>query len=509
MNKFFSVIFGRILYTALFVLLQVAALIIMFLYFSEKFAYFYVFSILISVAVLLHLMYENGNPEYKLAWVIPILIFPIFGGFLYIMFSRNRSNEHTKKKISELDKYYEKALKADIAVLEDLKKEDKDAALQANYIKSTAHSVPVQHTKTKYFPLGEDFFEDVIEEIKNAKRFIFLEYFIIEEGYMWDNILNELKKKAEEGVEIRIMYDDFGCMFKLGQKYDKTLRSYGFKVHVFHRFNNILTPSFNTRDPRKILVIDGIIGYTGGLNLADEYMNKVSPFGHWKDTAIKLTGAGVWSLSVMFLSLWDSLNNITESFAKYAPEQTEIQKIQNDGYVQPFTDIPLDDCEVAKTVYLNIINRAKKYVYITTPYLIIDNTMIEALCAAATSGVDVRIVTPAIGDHKYVHFTSRSYYDILIKHGVKIYEYTPGFIHAKNFLCDDKYAVVGTVNLDFRSLYLHYECAVWMYKCSVLADIKKDFDEIFKVSEQITKPKKRMLISRIALSILKAFSPLL
>lgn len=509
MNKFFNIVFGRILYTSLFIILQVAAIVLMFIFFSENFAYFYLFSILISVAVLLHLMYKNGNPEYKLAWVIPILIFPIFGGFLYIMFSRNRSNEHTKKKIGELDKYYEKALKADSQVLEKLENEDKTAAIQSRYIKNTAHSVPCQYTKTDYLPLGEDFFEDIMKEIKKAKRFIFLEYFIIEEGYMWDNILDLLKQKQQEGVEIRIMYDDFGCMFKLPQNYYKKLKSYGFKVHVFHRFNNILTPAFNNRDHRKILVIDGIVGYTGGLNLADEYINKTSPFGHWKDTAVKLTGTAVWNFTVMFLSLWDSLNNITEDFSQYAADEEALKQIESDGYVQPFTDIPLDEYEVSKTVYLNLINRAKDYIYITTPYLIIDNTMIEALCAATTSGVDVRIVTPAIGDHKYIHFLSRSYYDILIKNGVKIYEYTPGFIHAKNFVCDDKYAVVGTVNLDFRSLYLHYECAVWMYGCSAVSDIKKDFEKIIDVSEQITTPKKRLLISRVALSILKAFSPLM
>lgn len=509
MNKFFNVFFGRILYTALFVILQAAAIVIMFLFFSEKFAYFYIFSVVISLMVVLYLIYKDGNPEYKLAWVIPILIFPIFGGFLYLLFSHNRLNEKTKKKIGELDKYYDKSLKADSTVLEKLESEEKEAAIQSRYIKNTAHSVPMQHTKTDYLPLGEDFYEDVMREIKKAEKFIFLEYFIIEEGYMWDNILEVLREKQKQGVEIRIMYDDFGCMFKIPQHYDRLLKSYGFQVHVFHRFNNILTPSFNNRDHRKILVIDGAVGYTGGLNLADEYMNKVNPYGHWKDTAIKLSGAAVWSLTVMFLSLWDSLNDVTEDFEKYAADERIIAQTENDGYVQPFSDIPLDDYDVSKTVYLNMINRAKDYIYISTPYLIIDNTMIEALCAAAASGVDVRIITPAVGDHKYIQFLSRSYYDVLIKNGIKVYEYTPGFIHAKNFVCDDKYAIVGTVNLDFRSLYLHYECAVWMYKCSAVNDIKKDFEEIIKVSEQQTKPKKRMLISRIAISILKVFAPLM
>ncbi|MGN0173755.1 MAG: cardiolipin synthase [Acutalibacteraceae bacterium] len=509
MNKFFNIVFGRILYTAFFVILQASAIVIMYLYFNEKFAYFYAFSIFISIAVLLHLVYKDGNPEYKLAWVIPILVFPLFGGFLYICFSRNRTNDKIQKSLKELDKYYKESVNADEIGLEKLEKEDYTAYLQSKYIYNTAHTAPELKTKIKYLPIGEEFYKSVTEELKKAKKFIFMEYFIIEEGYMWDNILEILKQKIAEGVEIRLIYDDFGCMFKLPQNYNKKLEALGIKTIVFHRFNNILTPSFNNRDHRKILVIDGMVSFTGGINLADEYMNKTSPYGHWKDTAVKLTGAATWDFTVMFLSLWNTLKNTTEDFSKYEPDVLTASQIENDGYVQPFSDIPLDDYDISKNVYMNIINKAEKYVYITTPYLIIDNAMTEALCNAATSGVDVRIITPKIGDHKYIHFLSRSYYDTLIKYGVKIYEYTPGFIHAKNLVCDDKYAIVGTVNLDFRSLYLHYECAVWMYGSSAVADIKEDYDKTLKMSEQIKKPKKRRLLARVFISILKAFAPLM
>ncbi len=506
MNKFFHIVFGRIIYTTLFIVLQISILVIMLTFFSEYFAQFYIFGLLISAIVFLHLMYKDGSPEYKLAWVIPVLLLPIFGGFLYVLFTQNRSNKRTRQKLKELEKHYQNAIKPNYDIFKKIEADNNYAAIQSKYIKSTAHCPPYQNTKATYFKIGEDFLESVLNDLKNAKKFIFLEYFIIEEGFMWNSILEILKQKQREGVEIRIMYDDFGCMFKLPQNYYKTLISYGFKVHVFHKFNNIFTPSFNNRDHRKILVIDGIIGYTGGINLADEYINKAHPFGHWKDTAIRLYGKGVWSFTVMFLSLWDSLENIEEDFSSY---RVDADNVETDGFIQPFTDIPLDNHEISRTVYLNIINKAKDYVYITTPYLIIDNGVIEALCTASLSGVDVRIITPAIPDKKYIHFTSRSYYDVLIKNGVKIYEYTPGFIHAKSFVCDDEFAVIGTVNLDFRSLYLHYECAVWMYKSSCIDDIKTDFLNTFKISERIKRAKKQKPFQKLFLSILRAFSPLL
>ncbi len=254
MNKFFNIIFGRILYTALFVILQIAALVVMFLYFSENFAYFYIFCLLISAIVLLHLMYKNGNPEYKLAWVIPILVFPIFGGFLYLMFSQNRLNDTSRKKIMKFDEYYKKSIDSDENTIKKLENENKEAAIQSRYIQNTAHSFPWQKTQTKYLKIGEEFFESVINDLKNAKKFIFLEYFIIEEGVMWNSILDILRQKQKEGVEIRIMYDDFGCMFKLPQNYHKKLQSYGFKVHVFHKFNNILRRVLTIATTEKFLL---------------------------------------------------------------------------------------------------------------------------------------------------------------------------------------------------------------------------------------------------------------
>lgn len=510
MSKIPKFVFGKFLYTALFVALQIAVIVWAFVYFNERFAFFYAFNVVLSLAVLLHLIYKNSNPEYKLAWVIPILIFPIFGGFLYVVFTHNRSTEKMKKMVRKIDNTFSRSLKSENQVGRQLKAQNADAYLQSQYISNTTHSVISNNTETKYLPTGEAFFESVLDDLKNAKKFIFLEYFIIEQGVMWDSIYEILKQKVKQGIEVRVMYDDFGCMFKLPQNFSRQLEKDGIKVHVFHKFTNILSPTFNNRDHRKILVIDGIVGYCGGINLADEYINVKKPFGHWKDTAVRLYGGAVFNLTMMFLSIWDCMKNEkTDNYLTYAPSKEIVENIKSDGFVHPYSDIPLDEFEVSKSVYINMINKAKKYIYITTPYLIIDNTLIEALTLAALNGVDVRIITPYIPDHKYVHMITRSYYDVLIKSGVKIYEYTPGFIHSKTFVCDDEYAIVGTVNLDFRSLYLHYECAVWFYKSSVVGQVYDDILETMKASQRIESVKRKSLIVRIVISILKAFAPLL
>jgi len=322
--------------------------------------------------------------------------------------------------------------------------------------------------------------------LKKAEKFIFLEYFIIEEGVMWNSILDILKQKAEEGVDVRVIYDDAGCIFKLPYGYNKKLESMGIKCRVFNPLVPLLSSRINNRDHRKIAIIDGHTGFTGGINLADEYINEYEKFGHWKDSAIMIKGEAVWSMTVMFLSMWNYLDGSNEDFNKFKPDIEPLEESCKDGYVQPFADNPLDDETVGEIVYLNLINKARRYVYITTPYLIIDNEIITALTSAAKGGVDVRIITPYCGDKWYVHEVTRSYYRTLIESGVKIYEYTPGFIHSKTFVVDDEYGVVGTINMDYRSLFLHFECGVWMYKCRTIRDIKKDFNDTLKMCREIT-----------------------
>ena len=505
-----SFVLGRILYTLLFVSLQAAALIVMFRFFRDQFAYFYGFCVLLSIAATLHILNNDSNPAYKIAWLIPILLFPIFGGLFYLLFGKYRMTRRQKEAGLVVQRQIRAIMSGPESPLEDLYAQNPEAALHARYILNATGSPPSTHTQTEYFPIGEKMYEAMLRELENAKTFIFMEYFIIQEGVMWNGILDILERKAREGLDIRVMYDDLGCLFTLPRKYWKLLQRKGIRACVFNPFNSILSPRFNNRDHRKICVIDGNVAFTGGINLADEYINVYEKHGHWKDTGILLRGEAVWSFTVQFLAMWDFSTQETDEFANYAPERRLTPPVSCDGYLQPYTDIPLDGELVGKTVYLNLINRAQRYVYITTPYLIIDNEMMTALSIAAKSGVDVRIITPHVPDKKAVFFLTRSYYDQLLRSGVKIYEYTPGFIHAKTLVADDDYGVVGTINLDYRSLYLHVECAVWMYRNHAIMDMKQDFFHTLECSEEISLEKlgRPSGLMRLWRAILRAFAPL-
>lgn len=326
---------------------------------------------------------------------------------------------------------------------------------------------------------------------------------------MWSSILEILKEKVKEGVDVRIIYDDVGSIMKLPGGYEKELRKLGIKCRVFSPAAPVLSPRLNNRDHRKIAVIDGNIAYTGGINLSDEYANIVSRFGHWKDNAVRLYGNAAFSFTVMFISMWDFWNSEDMKLEKFLPDIEN--ESSTEGVVQPYSDSPLDNEPVGENAYMNIINRAKKYVYIMTPYLIIGNEVLSCIKNAAKSGVDVRIMTPAIPDKKFVHATTRSYYETLIESGVRIYEYTPGFLHSKTFVSDDSIATVGSFNLDFRSLYLHFECGALIYRSPAVLDIRKDFDETFKVCHEITleECKKVKFITKVSRIILRTLAPLL
>ncbi|MGO1371291.1 MAG: cardiolipin synthase [Senegalia sp. (in: firmicutes)] len=505
-----KILFNRILFIGIAIIIQLAVLIWMILQFQDYFVIFYSTSIIISIGVVLFIVNDSMNPAYKIAWLIPILLFPIFGGLFYIFFGGNKSSKKDKKRMNFIVRKMKSSLIVDDNVREKLKKESINASNQSLYLQNAAYSPLYENDGSEYFSLGEYKFEKLKKELRKAKEFIFLEYFIIAQGKMWDEILEILLKKVDEGVDIRVIYDDFGCILTLPYKYDEKLESMGIKCEVFNPLIPFLSPRLNNRDHRKIVVIDGKVGFTGGINLADEYINEKDRFGHWKDSAIMLKGEAVWSLTVMFLSIWDYLRGIDEDFTRFKREYDLNINIK-DGYVQPFTDNPLDDETVGQIAYLNLINKAKSHVYITTPYLIIDNEMVTALTAAAKSGIDVKIITPHHPDKWYAHAVTKSFYKILIESGVKIYEYTPGFIHAKNFVVDDEYAVVGTINLDYRSLYLHFECGVWMYKTKSVIAMKEDFLNTIKVSQEISYEDTENIIwyKRLKGSILKVFSPLM
>lgn len=511
MRKYFTIIFNRVVYTMLFVAVQLGALLAVLHFFKEQFVYFYAVCALLSVIAGIHVLNKDMNPAYKIAWLIPIMLLPIFGGLMYLMFGKLRMSRAQKRKLAEVEAKYGEALALYPGAAERLEAQGGDAALHAKYISSVTGVPPYTHTQTRYFPIGEAYFEALKAELEKAEKFILLEYFIINEGVMWDAILDILRRKAADGVEVMVMYDDLGCLFTLPQTYDRTLEKMGIKACVFHRFNSILNARFNTRDHRKICVIDGNVGFTGGINLADEYINARVRFGRWKDSGVMLRGEAVWSLTVMFLTMWDYFRREDHRFSDYAPASELVETTPDDGFVLPYTDTPYDDEALGETVYMNLINRARRYVYITTPYLVIDNEMLTALRTASKSGVDVRIIVPGVPDKKLVYSLTCSNFEPLLKAGVRIYLYTPGFIHAKNFVSDDCCGVVGTINLDYRSLYLHYECASWMYGSQAVTELREDFLQTFEDCQELTLDtlKHKNFLQNIGLALLRAFAPML
>lgn len=511
MKKIMQLIFHRAVIGAVLMLVQLAVLILMMIEFERYLVYFYGICVVISACVTLYIINNRSNPAYKIAWLIPILLLPLFGGVLYLLFGRVKMSRRQKRKMAGITADVSKTIQQHSQVFEKIQRENIVAGRQSQYLRDYAFALPYDHTSVEYLPLGEVKFERMLQELKAAKRFIFMEYFIIQEGKMWNTILEILEQKVKEGVDVRLIYDDFGCLLTLPKNYNHILEKKGIKCCVFNPFIPVLSLKFNNRDHRKICVIDGWVGFTGGINLADEYINAYEKHGHWKDTAVMLKGPGVWGLTLMFLPLWDHLRHEHSDRSLFQPDTTEHPPVDGDGFVQPYTDSPMDEEHVGETVYLNLISKAERYVYITSPYLIISNEMITALTNAAKCGVDVRIITPHIADKWYVHAVSRAHYQVLVEAGVKIYEYTPGFIHAKSFLVDDLYGTVGSVNMDYRSLYLHYECGVWMYRTPCLADIKADFLKTLEVSGEVTLEQCKAVswAVRIGRSILRVFGPMM
>ena len=472
---------------------------------------YYAFVILawLTVAVsVFNVVNRDMLPESKLPWILCIVTLNVLGVATYIVFSHNRPTRVQQKRYRLLHEHSRSFLDGALSkeYLEEKLKSRADIA--AALTLSSPSAVAYKNTKTKYFPSGELFFEALLQDLEKATKYIFLEFFIIAKGEMWSAVLDVLRRKVKEGVEVRVMYDDVGSMSRVHVRYYKALRKMGIKCVKFNPFVPVVTNVHNYRDHRKIVVVDGKVAYTGGINLGDEYINKLHLHGHWKDSAVRLEGVGVKSFILLFLGMYHMQKRSEEDFSKFIPEY---EPFEDEGVVQVYGTgpRPIYDRQIAEDVFLNILGGAKRYVYITTPYLIIDYRLREALCLAAQRGVDVRIVTPKVPDKKIVFALTRSNYMALIKAGVKIYEYTPGFMHAKNFLCDDEVGVVGTVNLDYRSLMHHYEDAVLMFKTSALQEIKKDFEETFALSQlQTEQSAKRNVIFRWILELAKVFAPL-
>jgi len=507
-KKISSILFHRSVVVGLAVVAQIIVFAAMILVFSEHTSYFYWGCILVTFLVTLWIMSRRMETAYKLAWIIPISLMPVFGGLFYLLVGGGGMSLSAQKRLQGISQRCRETLAGDFAA-DGMMEKGEDMAGQARYLEHYACCPVYRNTQTEYFQLGDLAYVRMLEELEKAQRYIFLEYFIIQEGVLWDKILEILQRKAAQGVEVRVLYDDFGCMYSLPRDYDKKLEAKGIHCQVYGRLVPVVSIRQNNRNHRKMTIIDGKIGFTGGMNLADEYINQKVKFGHWKDSAILLRGDAVWSMAVMFLSMWDHCAGLDEDFTHFRP--VDVEMVPSDGWVQPYTDTPLDLEKVSQTVYLNMISRARKSIYITTPYLIIDEATNTALCNAAKSGVDVRIITPHIPDKRYVFEVTKAHYPPLLESGVKIYEYTPGFIHAKNFVVDGRYASVGTVNLDYRSLFLHFENGVLLYESPSIQDIQTDFMQTLKQCELITLRKARRLsvFGYLYRSILRLFAPLM
>ena len=438
---------------------------------------------LISVATVIAIVNRSMSPESKVTWLIVTFV-PVFGPLLYLMFGERRLSKKELKQLQELNSIAFHENNGRQLHLQ-LQETDKSAYGIINALLHMDSNAEVyDHTDSQFFANGEEMWQQMLEDLKRAEKFIFLEYYIVDEGLMWDSILEILEEKASQGVEVKMLYDDIGCMVTLPGDYTVYLRSKGIDAHKFNKVIPRMTVAYNNRDHRKILVIDGQISYTGGINLADEYINRIERFGHWKDSGIRIDGPATQAFTRLFLMNWYINRGEISDFDQY---HLENQTRFGSGLCIPYGSgpKPIYKTKVGKIVYQNLINQAEDFVYITTPYLIIDYDLTEDIKNAAMRGVDVRIVTPHIPDKKLIQLVTRGAYPDLLSAGVRIFEYTPGFIHSKQMIVDDRFAAVGTINLDYRSLVHHYENAVLLYKTESIADIRQDFEEIFEQSQEI------------------------
>ncbi len=494
----------RVIIVIIGVLLQFGFAISIQLFFREHIAIIGIIYELLSVLIVLKILKDSTRISNDLPWIILILLFPIFGTILLITLSSNYAHSKLLKNIFKSEKEYQQYLIQDIKIRKEIDENDLD---NLKYIVDRSKYPVTKNNKITYYDYGEKFYPELLKELNKAEKFIFLEYFIINKGQMWDGILKILKEKASQGVEVRILYDDMGSIAMLSTKYPNELKKMGIKCIPFNKVSPFKGIFMNNRDHRKMTIIDGKVAFSGGVNLSDEYININSKLGIWKDNGIKIEGDAIWNLTIMFLTMWNANIKEDKDILKFKYEFKNTEKI--DGYVVPYGVAPLHEDLIGEDVYINIINSAKKYLYIMTPYLIIDTDMTNALIRAAKRGVDVKIIVPGIPDKKIVYTQTSSFFELLSNGGVKIYKFTKGFVHSKVYVSDDKRAVVGTINMDYRSLYLHFENGIYMENVKEIKDVKKDMDETLKDCKKLNdKDIKSSIFKSIWQSILRLFAPL-
>ena len=497
----------RFILAIVLAVLETAAVIAAVMVCSYYIPYFYLLVWATEIAVVIKIIASDDNPDYKIPWLMVVLLIPVAGFMMYFLFYDRKLHKRYVKRLNAMKSRGHKP--DDLGRFAALAKESLEAHNQAKMLCNISESHLYSDTKQEYFSLGEDMFRRLLEDLRRAEKFIFMEYFIIEEGHFWNSILDILKEKAAAGVEVKVVYDDIGCMMTLPGDYYKTLRSFGIEATPFSALKGNADSEFNNRSHRKITVIDGKVGYTGGVNIADEYINEVVKFGHWKDVGLRLEGDAVKELTNLFLIDYGiNVRKLPEAKHDYFPADT----LSEPGFLVPFGDgpAPLYDRRVGKSLIQTMLNQAEWYVYIMSPYLIVDNEMCQTIENAALRGVTVKLILPHVPDKKIILEMARSNYRRLIDAGVEIYEYEPGFVHAKVYLADDEYAMVGTINLDYRSLVHHFENGVWMYRCECLKDIKADFADTLEKCIRIDRNGINWsLPRRFIRAVLKVFTPLL
>ncbi len=487
-GKTFRTIFSRFSLIFLLLLLQIV-LVAFFLdqFFSSFFSTLYFIGLAANFFTTLYLINNNDNPAYKTSWTIFLLIFFPFGALIYWFFVwQKRPNQRSKIAREFLEKSNQYLPHQDFT-REKIQRLDIYAAKEVTYLQHHYNFPLYQHTASQYFPFGENYFFHLKRQLRSARHFIFLEFFIInEKSQMWQEILNILCAKIEQGVQVRLIYDDFGSLFSVSNNFPQKMAMLGIKTIAFNRFLPFFNLKMNNRDHRKIVIIDNRIAFTGGINLSDRYINLVQPHGIWKDAGLMLTGQAVWTFTVMFLQSWhlNSQSSKTIDFDKFKYDYA--QPLPNDGFIQPFSDSPLDTEPISRNLYLNMLHHARDSIIITTPYLIIDSELQATLCLSAKSGLAVKIIVPGIADRKMNKYASEAFYPALIKAGVQIYRYTPGFIHSKTCLVDNHTALIGTINLDYRSFYLNYENGVWLHQTTAVKELKTDLKKTLEQCELIT-----------------------
>ena len=504
----FRMIFSRSGLILVLLVVQVLFLFSIFHWFEEFLPHIYGGVVIFTVFMVLYLLNSSMDPTAKITWLVVVMLLPVFGALLFLYTQKNIGHRALRDHYAQLNKETEKSLTQNPETEKALRQSDPGAAALARYVGRSGCYPVYAHTSVTYFPLGEDKFKEMLIQLEKAEKFIFLEYFIVNEGEMWGKILEILVQKAKEGVDVRMLYDGTCELSTLPHDYPKRLQKLGIKCKMFAPIKPFVSTHYNYRDHRKILVIDGKVAFNGGINLADEYINTYEKYGHWKDTAVMVEGEAARSFTRMFLHMW-FLDEKEKDFDRFLNVPVTPQTAK--GFVMPYGDCPLDKDKVGEQVYMDMLNRAQNYIYIMTPYLILDGELENTLKYAAERGVDVRIILPGIPD-KYIPFAlALTHYKSLLESGVKIYEYTPGFVHAKVFVCDGREAVVGTINLDYRSLYHHFECATYMWGTDCIPQILNDFILTQEKCREMTvdmlssEPLKRRVLGFIA----KAAAPLL